>query len=81
MRITLSIDEDVLEKAREAAGRLRVPFEAVVNEALRRGLAEMEEPATQRPYRTVPHDMGLQSGFGVNNVQELLAHAEGEECS
>ena len=55
MRTTLSVDEDVLEKARALAGRLRVPFKTVVNEALRRGLSEIEKPAKQRPYRgTIP---------------------------
>jgi len=79
MRTTLSIDEDVLEKARKVAGRLRVPFKTVVNEALRLGLGEVEKPAKQRRYRTTPHDMGLQSGFNVDNIQELLTQAEGED--
>ena len=80
MRTTLSIDEDVLEKARKAAGRLRLPFKTVVNEALRLGLAEVEKPAKQRRYRTTPSDMGLHRGFDVDNIQELLAQAEGEDC-
>jgi hypothetical protein len=79
MRTTLSLDEDVLEKARKAAGRLHLPFKTVVNEALRRGLAEVEKPAKQRRYRTKPRDMGLRSGLSVDNVQELLAHVEGED--
>jgi len=80
MRTTLSIDEDVLEQARKTAGRLRLPFKTVVNEALRRGLTEVEKPAKQRRYRTMPRDMGLHRGFSVDNVQELLAQAEGEDC-
>jgi hypothetical protein len=80
MRTTLSIDEDVLEKARKTAGRLHLPFKTVVNEALRRGLAEVEKPAMQRRYRTTPRDMGLQPGFSIDNVQEVLAQAEGEDC-
>ena len=76
----MSIDEDVLEEARKAAGCLRLPFKTVVNEALRLGLAEVEKPAKQRRYRTTPSDMGLRRGFSVDNVQELLAQAEGEDC-
>jgi hypothetical protein len=78
MRTTLSLDEDVLQKARAAATRLQVPFRIVVNEALRAGLREVEKPAKQRPYKTVGHDMGLRPGLSVDNVQELLAHIEGE---
>jgi hypothetical protein len=78
MRTTLSLDEDVLQKARSVASQLHVPLKTVVNEALRAGLSEVEKPAKQRPYRTSPHPMGLRSGLSVDNVQELLAQAEGE---
>ncbi len=78
MRTTLSLDEDVLQKARTLASQLHVPFKAVVNEALRLGLNELEKPSRQRPYKTVPHDMGLRSGLDLDNVQEMLAHAEGQ---
>jgi len=78
MRTTLSLDEDVLQRARTVASQLRVPFKTVVNEALRVGLSEVEKPAKQRPYKTAPHAMGLRSGLSADNVQELLAQAEGE---
>ena len=41
MRTTLSLDADVLEKARAVAGQLRVPFKTVVNEALRLGIEQL----------------------------------------
>ena len=72
------LDEDVLERARAVAAHLRVPFKRVVNEALRLGLKEVEKPAKQRRYRTIPHAMGLRKGYNLDNIQELLAHAEGE---
>jgi hypothetical protein len=78
MRTTLALDEDVLERARKAAGRLHLPFKTVVNEALRLGLTEVEKPGKRRRYRTKSRSMGLRSGLSVDNVQELLAHAEGE---
>ncbi len=59
MRTTLPLDEDVLEKARALARRLHLPFKAVVNEALRLGLSEVEKPAKRRRYRTIPRAMGL----------------------
>ncbi len=78
MRTTLPLDEDVLQKARAVAGQLRVPFKTVVNEALRLGLTEVEKPAKQRKYRTVARAMGLRRGYSLDNLQELLAQAEGE---
>ena len=78
MRTTLTLEEDVLEKARALASRLHVPFKTVVNEALRLGLSEVEKPAKQRRYKMTPHAMGLRKGYNLDNVQELLAQAEGE---
>ncbi|MDP8236590.1 MAG: hypothetical protein P9M08_09415 [Candidatus Erginobacter occultus] len=79
MRTTLTIDDDVLERARSAAQRLREPFKKVVNEALRVGLKTVEEPARSRPYRTRPHKMGLREGMNLDNIQELIARVEGED--
>jgi hypothetical protein len=79
MRTTLTLDDDVLEHARTVACKLRLPFRTVVNEALRMGLKEVARPAMQRPYRMVPHDMGLRTGYSLDNVADLLAHAEGED--
>lgn len=78
MRTTLNIDDDVLDEARRMAAQLRVPFRHVVNEALRTGLSLIEEPPA-RPFRTQPRQMGLKAGRNLNNIQELLAQAEGED--
>jgi hypothetical protein len=79
MRTTVALDDDVIDKAKAVAAKRRVSFRAVVNEALRIGLREVEKPATRRPYRTEPHAMGLRTGYNLDNIQELLAQAEGED--
>ncbi|MEW6140348.1 MAG: type II toxin-antitoxin system VapB family antitoxin [Thermodesulfobacteriota bacterium] len=79
MRTTLSIDEDVIDRAKELAAKLGKPFRAIVNEALRAGLDRVEQPAKQRDYRTEPHAMGLRPGRNLDNIQELLAQIEGED--
>ena len=79
MRTTLSIDDDVMERARTVAAKLSTPFKTVVNEALRAGLDQVEQPAKQRCYQTKPHKMGLRQGRNLNNIQELLAQIEGED--
>ncbi len=78
MRTTLTIDDDVLDRARSLAGRLRSPFRCVVNEALRAGLKVVEEPARSRAYQTQPHKLGLKAGRNLDNIQELIAQVEGE---
>jgi hypothetical protein len=73
MRTTITIDEDVLERARAIAARQRTPFKHVVNEALRAGLDYVEKPAQGVPYQTKPHAMGLKAGRNLDNIQELLS--------
>lgn len=79
MRTTLSIDDDVLEKAKSAAAKRRLPFRTIINEALRAGLSAARMPADATPYQTKPHKLGLKAGRNLDNIQELLAHSEGED--
>lgn len=78
MRTTITIDDDVLERARAISAKLRVPFKTVINEALRAGLDHVQQPAKRRHYKTKPRAMGLKSGRDIDNIQELLAQIEGE---
>ena len=79
MRTTLTIDDDVMERARAIAAKLRTPFKTIINAALRAGLDQVEQPAKQRRYKTKPHEMGLRQGHNLDNIQELLAQIEGED--
>ena len=78
MRTTLTIDDDVLDRARSLARKISAPLRGVINDALRAGLDAVEKPALVRPYRTSPSRMGLKPGKNVDNVQELLAQIEEE---
>lgn len=80
MRTTITIDNDVLERARAISAKLRTPFKSVINEALRAGLDQVELPAKRRQYKTHPHAMGLKAGRNIDNIQELLAQIEGEDA-
>jgi hypothetical protein len=81
MRTSLTIDDDVLDKAKAVAAKLRAPFRRVVNEALRTGLQIVEDtPPRTRPYRTRPRKMGLKAVRNLDNIQELLSQIEGEDC-
>jgi hypothetical protein len=79
MRTTLSIDDDVLEKAKAAAAKRRLPFRTVINEALRAGLRTMATPPDAVTYQTKPHKLGLKAGKDLDNIQDLLAQIEGED--
>jgi len=80
MRTTLTLDDDVAERARKIADDRGVALKQVVNEALRAGLREMGKPRRLTPYRTRPHRMGLRPGISLDNIQELLAQVQGEDA-
>lgn len=75
----MTLDEDVAQKTKELALKLEKPFKVVLNEALRRGLDQVEKPQKSYPYRTIPHEMGLHEGYNLDNIQELISQAEGED--
>lgn len=80
MRTTLTLDRDVAEKVKSMTQKLRRPFKQIINDALRRGLDQMARPMPAKPHRTRSRRMGLRPGFSLDNIQELLAHAEGEDA-
>jgi plasmid stability protein len=78
MRTTLTLDDDVAVKLK-AAARHR-PFKVVVNEVLRAGLRALEKRTpSRRPYRTSGFDLGPSLVGSLDNVEEVLARAEGED--
>jgi Bacterial antitoxin of type II TA system, VapB len=79
MRTTLSLDDDVIDKARKAAEKSGRPFREVINEALRAGLRSLATVPDAKPYTTKPRKMGLKPGRNLDNIQDLLAQIEGEE--
>ncbi len=78
MRTTVTLDEDIAQKTKQLAKILKKPFKAVLNDALRRGLSQVDKPRKHRDYRTIPHEMGLRDGLSFDNIQELLARVDGE---
>jgi hypothetical protein len=79
MRTTLTIDDDVaslLERMRKSRD---ANLKELVNEALRRGLREMEaRPKKRKIFRTQSFDVGAILINSIDNVAEALAYAEGE---
>lgn len=74
----MTLDPDVEAMARRAAMQSGLPFKILVNRALRLGFKELLTPQKPRPYRTRPTPMGLRPGLSYDNIEELLAVAEGE---
>jgi hypothetical protein len=79
MRTTVTLDPDLVAKAKLVAKRLGKPFETVINSALRIGLDQLLNTPVAKPYRTKPLPMGLRKGLNYDNIGELLAQIEGED--
>ena len=79
MRTTLSLDDDVAVLLRRVLKARKASLKQVVNQALREGLRRMSEPpARRRRYRTAPVSLGRCLVGNVDDVAEVLAHAEGD---
>lgn len=79
MRTTLTIDDDVAAKAREAVRLTGLPFKSLINRALRVGIDEVISSRKKVRYRTEARPMGLRKGLSYDNVSELLSVVEGED--
>ena len=75
----MTIDADVAVKAKQAVLKTGLPFKSVINQALRVGIDAVTAPKKSKSYRTQGHAMGLRKGLSYDNIQELLAIAEGED--
>lgn len=79
MRTTLTLDDDVAALLARIRAERALTLKDAVNEALRRGLAQLEEPPpARRERRTVPVDLGPCLVGSIDDVADVLAIAEGE---
>ncbi len=79
MRTTLTLEKDVAARLDQLARRRRTSRKSLVNEALRAGLAVLDQPAAANPpFRTSGFDLGASLVGSLDNVAEVLARAEGE---
>lgn len=84
MRITVTLDDDLMAALKERARLLDQPFKQVVNDLLRCGLAraarEAEEKAKERPvFRVKPNHSGFRPGIDPLKLNQLNAELEDEE--
>ena len=78
MRTTLTLDEDVAAKLRAESRRSGRRFRDIVNETLRRGLAQRSAAPPRQTFRVMARDLGdLRPGLSLDNVAELIQQVEG----
>ncbi len=80
MRTTLTLDDDVAAALNRVRKARKMGLKEAVNEAIRRGLAQMARGADEPrpPYRTPAVSLGRCLVSSIDDVAEALAVAEGE---
>ncbi len=80
MRTTLTLDDDVAARLERLRAERRLPFRELVNEALRRGLAALDEPAPRGERKRPTAAVRLGGGLlpDLDDVAAALALAEGD---
>jgi hypothetical protein len=80
MRTTLTLEDDVAAALKRVMRRKGRNLKETVNEALRRGLEELERPGEAlQPFKVMPWNLGGSRVGSLDNVEEVLARAEGED--
>lgn len=79
MRTTLTLDDDVAAALERLRRSREESLKVLVNEALRRGLKQLNKRPEQRhPLRTTPVALGRCRIGSVDNIADVLTVAEGD---
>lgn len=78
MRTTITLEPDVAKLVEDAMHRERRSFKAVLNDALRRGLAPGRPTPADKPFKVVPHRAELLPGWDPAGFNRLADELEDE---
>lgn len=79
IRTTVTLDEDVLERVREASRARGASFRDTLNELLRVALVLQAPDSRRQAYKVRAEPVGLRPGLSYDNVEALLSYGEGED--
>lgn len=79
MRTTLTLDDDVAQQLERLRRERPESFKELVNQALREGIARMEEPPPRRPFRMPTASLGRPQVSNLDDVAEVLEMLDAED--
>ncbi len=78
IRTTVTLDDDVFSRLKEASMSKGVPFRQMLNDAIRSGLlASTSNPSRQR-FEVKPARLGVFPGVNLDNIAAAIEAAEGD---
>lgn len=78
MRTTVTVDPDVEALLRQAMQQSGQSFKTTLNQAIRRGLADVVCKKDEKPFVVKAKNMGLRSGIDIANIHDIEAEMEVE---
>ena len=80
MRTTITLDDDVAVRLEREQRARRVSFKSLINQLLRAGLdARTEASHPRQPFHTRGFSLGPSLVGSLDNIEEVLSRAEGED--
>jgi hypothetical protein len=76
MRTTVTLEPEVVRLLEHAMKERGQTFKRALNEALRRGLADLEGEAHEAPFEVEPRPMGLRAGLDPARLNSLVDEFE-----
>jgi len=73
VRTTLTLDPDIAVELERLQRARNTSFKAVVNEALREGLRQLDKPSRHRSFHTHSVDLGKPRIANIDDIAETLA--------
>jgi len=77
IRTTVTLDQDVYDRARDFSKARGIPFRQALNELVRQGLVAEGTPRQEQPFVIKPIHLGLNPGLNYDCTGALLEFAEG----
>jgi hypothetical protein len=78
MRTTVTVDPDVEALLRQAMQESGQSFKTTLNQAIRRGLADVVIKKDEKPFVVKPKAMGLKPGIDYTKINQLFDQLEVE---
>jgi hypothetical protein len=77
IRTTVTLEDDVLERAKKFSQKRGIPFRQALNDLVRAGLQVEAAPPPRKPFKIKPRHMGIMPGVSYDNIESVLELAEG----
>jgi hypothetical protein len=76
IRTTVTLDEDVFARLKQASLQRGTPFRTLLNDVLRSALTSLNAPAPQKPFRIKAVHLG-EPKINLNNIGKAIELIEG----